>query len=902
MQLVGAPQRQVYMPQQNQLHQNHGQLIQQQQPRFSDSSPPNYSSAAEYAGNTAVQLQQAKKMNLQQQQENLKQQQMQYQQQVQEQRMHAHQMQQRQHQIQQHQQQHQMQQQQQQHQIQQQQQHQIQQQQQQQHQVQQMQQQKQQQMQQPQQQQKQQQQPQQVQQQPQQVQQQQQQQQPQQMQHQQQPQQMQHQQQLPAPPRIQFQHHHFPASPIDASLQRQQFIPTTRINQGSFPNSNQIQMQAHCQLRPGFQRVSHPGYTLPLQTSTPATLSLPSGPRPTLPSYPVRDFNPQMQPQQQQQQQLLLQQQQQQQQPQQLHSLPNQQQYQGVNLASATQQGEMGLHQKEPRLVPPNLQQPYQMMQVAGSQIPNERFQSRNFQQPYPPRMGATSLKESRSVRPLTQALPPSSSVESVKTQPPAVQFFGHDPRVDVPPELCLVGCVFLIVDYERTLDQKEVSDWRIVINLHGGDVEIMYSTKCTHVVCESLRHPVVQQALRDNKRCVTAQWLNDVIMNKKLLPPWKAIHFPSFFGDNKPCKGKIFAVSGFPVKERSCLKQMILAVGAHYTAYFSRHNHLLVAKTYCGPKVMKAAEWKIPVVNLQWLTEVFFGQTAALQNINNAKYHQFVPKELSLQPNFDPFRIDTATAMPMLMNAWRNPVLFDMEICRNASKKRFQIENDDGKIFPHKRIKLSPPPADADIQKRCAELAKCGKNVAEVRICFTGLYQAEVNHLEKKVLWLGGISLGKYIVSPVWIRQSYKQQQFVDPVDFIVKDEGNEKFFGFNVKLSIWRARQKKLFEKLLFYVTPSVQPFPSVLGDLISTAGGSLIRQCPSSRMMLQLKDIGTQFVVIACDNDLHICQALLDAGVDIHSAEFILTGILRQEVDFQSYKLEVRPVEQPRAVKVE
>ncbi|OUC43059.1 putative BRCA1 protein [Trichinella nativa] len=709
MQLVGAPQRQVYMPQQNQLHQNHGQLIQQQQPRFSDSTPPNYSSAAEYAGNAAVQLQQAKKMSLQQQQESLKQQQMQYQQQ-----------------------------------------------------------------------------------------------------------QMQHQQQLSASPRVQFQHHHFPATPIDASLHRQQFVPTTRINQGSFPNSNQIQMQAHCQLRPGFQRVSYPGYALPLQTSTPATISLPSGQRPTVPSYP---------------------------------------------------QGEMGLHQKEPRLVPPSLQQPYQVMQVAGSQIPNERFQSRNFQQPYSPRMGATSLKESRSVRPLTQALPP------------------------IPPELCLVGCVFLIVDYERTLDQKEVSDWRIVINLHGGDVEIMYSTKCTHVVCESLRHPVVQQALRDNKRCVTAQWLNDVIMNKKLLPPWKAIHFPSFFGDNKPCKGKIFAVSGFPVKERSCLKQMILAIGAHYTAYFSRHNHLLVAKTYCGPKVMKAAEWKIPVVNLQWLTEVFFGQTTALQNINNAKYHQFVPKELSLQPNFDPFRIDTATAMPMLMNAWRNPVLLDMEICRNASKKRFQIENDDGKIFPHKRIKLSPPPADADIQKRCAELAKCGKNVAEVRICFTGLYQAEVNHLEKKVLWLGGkvvqlvsecthlitadlkrtrkllegISLGRYIVSPIWIRQSYKQQQFVDPVDFIVKDEGNEKFFGFNVKLSIWRARQKKLFEKLLFYVTPSVQPFPSVLGDLISTAGGSLIRQCPSSRMMLQLKDIGTQFVVIACDNDLHICQALLDAGVD-------------------------------------
>jgi hypothetical protein len=56
------------------------------------------------------------------------------------------------------------------------------------------------------------------------------------------------------------------------------------------------------------------------------------------------------------------------------------------------------------------------------------------------------------------------------------------------------MGCVFLIVDYDRVLDQKQISDWRVVIALHGGEVESVYSDRCTHVITESVRHPVVQQ------------------------------------------------------------------------------------------------------------------------------------------------------------------------------------------------------------------------------------------------------------------------------------------------------------------------------------------------------------------------------------------------------------------------
>lgn len=54
---------------------------------------------------------------------------------------------------------------------------------------------------------------------------------------------------------------------------------------------------------------------------------------------------------------------------------------------------------------------------------------------------------------------------------------------------------------------------------------------RVTHVLCETQKHGIVQQALRDGKRCVTAFWLNDVVAKGSLSVPWLALHFPVPFG-----------------------------------------------------------------------------------------------------------------------------------------------------------------------------------------------------------------------------------------------------------------------------------------------------------------------------------------------------------------------------------
>ena len=45
---------------------------------------------------------------------------------------------------------------------------------------------------------------------------------------------------------------------------------------------------------------------------------------------------------------------------------------------------------------------------------------------------------------------------------------------------------------------------------------------------------------MKDQRRVVTAFWLNDVLFKKKMLPPWQALHLPIIYGENKPCNNQV--------------------------------------------------------------------------------------------------------------------------------------------------------------------------------------------------------------------------------------------------------------------------------------------------------------------------------------------------------------------------
>ena len=97
-----------------------------------------------------------------------------------------------------------------------------------------------------------------------------------------------------------------------------------------------------------------------------------------------------------------------------------------------------------------------------------------------------------------------------------------------VPDDLCLLGCIFNICDYQDDPDDSKFCDeWKKVIRQFGGEVEDNYHPRITHLLCKNQDSSVATQALREGKRLVTVFWLNDIVVKKIVVPPWKAIHFP---------------------------------------------------------------------------------------------------------------------------------------------------------------------------------------------------------------------------------------------------------------------------------------------------------------------------------------------------------------------------------------
>ncbi|RXG60380.1 PAX-interacting protein 1 [Armadillidium vulgare] len=163
----------------------------------------------------------------------------------------------------------------------------------------------------------------------------------------------------------------------------------------------------------------------------------------------------------------------------------------------------------------------------------------------------------------------------------PRPHLFGHDYNTMLPRELCMVGCVFYIADYYSDITTNTLNGWKRVIQQHGGEVVNLYdSARVTHVLCKHQKSPVFQQAIRDNKRCITIYWVNDILIRGKMAPPWQAIHLPTpFDSKDQPMKDLMVSVTGFENDERTTIKLMLHLAGAKYTGYFSKHNNLLVCK-----------------------------------------------------------------------------------------------------------------------------------------------------------------------------------------------------------------------------------------------------------------------------------------------------------------------------------
>lgn len=341
----------------------------------------------------------------------------------------------------------------------------------------------------------------------------------------------------------------------------------------------------------------------------------------------------------------------------------------------------------------------------------------------------------------------------------------------------------------------------------------------------------------------------------------------------------------------------MAYLAGAKYTGYLCRSNTVLICKEPSGLKYEKAKEWRIPCVNAQWLGDILLGNFEALRQVQYSRYTAFnMP---------DPF-VPTPHLVLGLLDAWRTPVKVTAELLMGVRLPPKLKPNEVANIQPSSkraRIEDLPPPTKkltpeltplvlftgfepVQVQQYIKKLYILGGEVAECTKKCTHLIASKVT---RTVKFLTAISVVKHIVTPDWLEECFKRQTFIDEQNYILRDAEAEVLFSFSLEESLKRAHVSPLFKTKYFYITPGICPSLATMKAIVECAGGKVLAKQPSFRKLMEHKQNKSlsEIILISCENDLHLCREYFARGIDVHNAEFVLTGVLTQTLDYESYK---------------
>ncbi|KAM4580954.1 mediator of DNA damage checkpoint protein 1 isoform 2-T6 [Odontesthes bonariensis] len=151
---------------------------------------------------------------------------------------------------------------------------------------------------------------------------------------------------------------------------------------------------------------------------------------------------------------------------------------------------------------------------------------------------------------------------------------------------------------------------------------------------------------------------------------------------------------------------------------------------------------------------------------------------------------------------------------------------------------------------------------------------------VRRTVKFLCAVAKGIPVVTTDWLEKSGKAGSFLSPNAFVVADPEQEQKFSFRLQESLRTASTQRLLQGYEIHVTKSVKPEPVHMRDIISSSGATFLPKMPSSHK--------PQTVVISCEEDWRLCGPAVSASLPVVTAEFVLTGILQQKLDFHTYVL--------------
>ncbi|CAF4679914.1 unnamed protein product, partial [Rotaria sp. Silwood2] len=142
-------------------------------------------------------------------------------------------------------------------------------------------------------------------------------------------------------------------------------------------------------------------------------------------------------------------------------------------------------------------------------------------------------------------------------------------------------------------------------------------------------------------------------------------------------------------------------------------------------------------------------------------------------------------------------------------------------------------------------------------------------------------LARGAHILSPQWIELMIKENRYIQYDKYYLEDKNAETRYGFQLRESVRLAKQGLIFENYKFFCTKDTSPPYEDLKDIIQAAGGKLIEK-------ININKPGKDIICIVAQTHKNQYEDLFKKNIPILSEEFILSGISKQKLDFDSFSL--------------
>ncbi|CAH9131726.1 unnamed protein product [Cuscuta epithymum] len=135
----------------------------------------------------------------------------------------------------------------------------------------------------------------------------------------------------------------------------------------------------------------------------------------------------------------------------------------------------------------------------------------------------------------------------------------------------------------------------------------------------------------------------------------------------------------------------------------------------------------------------------------------------------------------------------------------------------------------------------------------------------------------GSWIISPSWLKESYRNGRFVDEMPFILKDEDYEVKYGIELKEAVFRTRvhPQSLLDGYDICLAAHVQPPASMLSAIVKSAGGNVLGG------LEKVKDVNRTIFVV-CEEDIDEARLAAEKGIRCFSSEWFMNCIMQQQLD--------------------